>query len=114
MSTVPRRFDRGLQPERTELAWRRTGLAVATASVIAARVLEPVLGTGAVVLGALGLTLAVVLLVGVTRRARSRRAARRPGGGLLAAVVLACVAVGIAAVVLVVAVQLRGGVVAAS
>jgi Domain of unknown function (DUF202) len=112
MTTRPRVFDRGLQPERTELAWRRTGLAVATASVIGSRALEPALGAGAVVLGALGLVLAVVLLAGATRRARSRRVGRRPGGGLLAAVVLACVVVGIAALTLVAAVRI--GVIAAS
>jgi putative membrane protein len=98
----------GRQPERTELAWRRTGLAVATASTIAARALDPVFGTGAAVLGVSGLALAVLLLVGAARRAR-RRSAPGPGAGLLAAVVLACVLVGIAALVLVVAVQLRGG-----
>jgi ABC-type spermidine/putrescine transport system permease subunit II len=107
MTTAPR--PPGLQPERTELAWRRTGLAVATASAIGSRALEPVLGTAAVALGTLGLVLAVVILAGAGRRARRHSITGSPGGGLLAAVVVASVAVGIAALVVVVAVQVRSG-----
>jgi hypothetical protein len=92
----------GLPRERTELAWRRTGLAVATAAAVVSRALDPVLGAGAVVLGVLGLGLAVLLLVGGTRRARGHEV---PGGGFLAAVVVACVVIGIAALALVVAVR---------
>jgi hypothetical protein len=93
----------GLPRERTELAWRRTGLAVATAAAVAGRALYPVLATGAVVLGVLGLVLAVLLLVGGTRRSRHHGV---PGGGFLAAVVVGCVAIGIAALVVVVAVRI--------
>jgi hypothetical protein len=93
----------GLPRERTELAWRRTGLAVATAAAVAGRALDPVLGTGAVVLAVLGLVLALLLLVGGTRRAHHRG---MPGGGFLAAVVVACVVIGIAALTLVVAVRI--------
>jgi hypothetical protein len=89
----------GLPVERTELAWRRTGLAVATASLVGARVLGPVLGAGALVLGVLGLVLGVLLLVAGTRRTRP---GARPGGGLLAVVVLASLAVGLAGLVLLV------------
>jgi hypothetical protein len=92
--------ERGLQPERTALARRRTGLAVATASAVGGRALAPVLGAGAVVLGALGLALAALMVVGTARGPR--------GGGLLAVVAATCAVIGIAALVLVVAVSPRG------
>jgi hypothetical protein len=41
-----RAWDPGLQPERTALAWRRTGLALTVGSLIGLRVLPPLLGSG--------------------------------------------------------------------
>jgi hypothetical protein len=53
--------DRALQPERTELSWRRTLLALTVASVVSFRVLSPALGAGAIIVGSSGLAAVVVL-----------------------------------------------------
>ena len=107
-------FDPGLQPERTALAWRRTGLAVAVGAIAGTRLLVPTLGAGAVVLGLLGLALAALLLLGSTRRARRAQACllrdgnlvSGPGGRLIAAVCIACTSVGVAALAVVVGAHL--------
>ncbi|GAA5127280.1 DUF202 domain-containing protein [Pseudonocardia adelaidensis] len=111
MTDGGRIFDPGLQPERTALAWRRTGLAVAVGAVAGMRVLTPALGAGAVVVGLLGLALATLLVVGSMRRARRVEVAllrdhclaAGPGGRLVATVCIACTAVGVAALVAVLA-----------
>jgi hypothetical protein len=117
MTDGSRLFDPGLQPERTALAWRRTGLAVAVGAVAGARVLTPTLGAGALVVAALGLVLAVLFLLGSTRRARRAQIAllrdghlaSGPGGRLVAAVCIACVAVGVAALTVVVGARMQLG-----
>jgi hypothetical protein len=114
MTDGGRLFDPGLQPERTALAWRRTGLAVAVGAIAGTRVLAPTLGAGAVVVGLLGLALATLLVVGSTRRARRTQVAllrdgclaSGPGGRLIAAVCIACTSVGVAALAVVVAAHL--------
>ncbi|WIB26723.1 DUF202 domain-containing protein [Curtobacterium sp. MCSS17_015] len=61
-------FDPGLQPERTALAWRRTGLAITVAALVAVRILPEVLGPWAIVPAGLGLAAAVAVLIAAHRR----------------------------------------------
>lgn len=88
-------FDPGLQPERTELAWRRTALAIGVGSLIALRMLPaiaptPLLQQVLLAPGIFGVAFAVLLWV--RARARHERVTRAllddrpdllPGAGLL-------------------------------
>ena len=81
-------WDRGLQPERTALAWRRTGLALTVGSLIGLRVLPPLLGPAAYVLAGLGVVASLAVLAAAHRRYRrvhrlllAARQAGGPGGG---------------------------------
>lgn len=65
--------DPGLQPERTELAWRRTLLALAAASLASVRVLAEPLGGLALAVGAAGLVHCAVLAVATRKRFRTMR-----------------------------------------
>lgn len=68
-------FDAGLQPERTELAWRRTALAIAVGSLVSMRVLPVLLGSAYwIIAGVIGLIAAALLWV--AGRARYRAAYR--------------------------------------
>lgn len=96
-------FDPGLQPERTELAWRRTVLTVAVGALVALRILPATLGPPGVGAAVAGLVLAAGLWVVAHRRTgRTMRALLHhtslPGAGLLLA--LALVTTGGAAVAL--------------
>lgn len=84
-------FDEGLQPERTELAWRRTALSFGVAALIAFRLLSQAFGDPSWALPAL---VAIVAVGGVWLAARRRyvstsaaliagRAERMPSGMLL-------------------------------
>jgi len=111
-------WDPGLQPERTALAWRRTGLALTVGSLIGLRVLPELLGPAAYALAGLGVAASLAVLWAAHRRYRtvhrllvaardedaapgavSRDRVATTGGALPAAVAaLACVA-GLAALV---------------
>jgi putative membrane protein len=90
--------DAGLQPQRTELAWRRTALSLAAGSVAAGKVLEPVLGGGSWVLAGVGTGLAGVLAVVAHRRSRQEVA----GGRLVATCACAALVLGLGALAFVV------------
>jgi uncharacterized membrane protein YidH (DUF202 family) len=111
--TAARLFDPGLQPERTELAWRRTALGIGVGSLVALRVLPaaaPAVGMQVLWLvpGLVGLTFAVVLWALARARAargnralRTNRYDRMPGGGLLLALTLFATTCGLLSSVLV-------------
>ena len=65
-------FDPGLQPERTELAWRRTALALGAGSLVALRLLPVAFGHPAwAFLGVAGLAIAAALWLAARRRYRA-------------------------------------------
>jgi len=65
-------FDPGLQPERTELAWRRTALAMGIGSLLAVRLLPAAMGSPWWALpGFAGMLLAAALWLGARRRHRA-------------------------------------------
>ena len=108
-------FDPGLQPERTALAWRRTGLVLVAGSLAALRFLPPVIGPWTVLPVVVGIAAAVAVFVFAHRRHVAGHAtltgaddARVPlPSGLLLAVVAGAVLV--YAVTAVVAVLLLDG-----
>ena len=72
--------DPGLQPERTELSWRRTALSLAIGSLIAMRLLPEALGHGVwVIPSVLGL-LASAAIWAAGRRRYVRSSAAMAGG----------------------------------
>lgn len=62
-------FDPGLQPEHTDLAWRRTILALTGGALLSLRLLPPVLGSWSLGIGLLGLLLAGACWIVGRRRA---------------------------------------------
>ena len=65
-------YDPGLQPERTQLAWRRTALSITVVSLIAARALPAILGSGLwVIPGVVGVAASALFWVAAARRARA-------------------------------------------
>jgi uncharacterized membrane protein YidH (DUF202 family) len=101
-------FDPGLQPERTELAWRRTALSVGVGSLVAMRLLPEILGDALWALGGVG-GLLIAAAIWIAARARLRAVNRAltidrtpmPGGGMLFAFALVATLIGASSVVLV-------------
>ena len=62
--------DSGLQPQRTQLAWRRTLLTLAVGSLVAFRVLPGQVGPAAYVLASAGVLTAAALAVVSYRRSK--------------------------------------------
>lgn len=88
-------FDPGLQPERTLLAWRRTCLSFAIASLIGARFTVDHLGLVAVIVGMLGSGLAAAAYFATVigyRRAQHSLHSRSTSGTTGTPIVLATVA----------------------
>lgn len=71
---VDKPFEDGQQTERTLLAWRRTALAFGLACVASVRVLTGGGGVAVLVLGTVGILLAVATYVASARRYRRSRA----------------------------------------
>lgn len=71
--------DRGLQPERTALAWQRTALAIALATAVVSRLTWSAIGPVAVVVLVVGLLHCAVLFHGSHHRYRVRRGVARQG-----------------------------------
>lgn len=92
--------DRGVQAERTELAWRRSALAVGVGALIALRLLPELIGGAGAAIGCLGLCTAALIWAGGQRRSRAfarhlaNRHVRAPGGTMLLALAVFTIAVG--------------------
>ncbi|QNA94122.1 DUF202 domain-containing protein [Microbacterium sp. Se63.02b] len=112
-----RLYDPGLQPERTELAWRRTALAIAIGSLLSLRVFPLLLPDGlaawGVVPGVIGVGTACLLWIVARRRQRrttavltSRVSGVLPGGALLLVLTVFGTGFGAVALLLVAVTQL--------
>ncbi|MFE7066581.1 DUF202 domain-containing protein [Microbacterium sp. NPDC057658] len=113
-TSAPDLYDPGLQPERTELAWRRTALAIAVGSLLSLRVFPLVLPSGAegwgLVPGVLGVGTAALLWIAARRRQRrttavltARARGPLPGGALPLALTVFATGFGVVALMLVAA-----------
>jgi hypothetical protein len=105
-------FDPGLQPERTELAWRRTTLSLAVGSLLSLRLLPDTLGDALwVTPGAVLALMSGCLWLAARSVARRRcRALLRgeltngmPGGGILFGLAIVTAGLGLLALILVLA-----------
>lgn len=109
-------FDPGLQPERTELAWRRTTLALGIGSLVSMRMLPDLLGSPVwLLIGVAGLGCSIGFWVAAHRRYRATTAALiaqgdhapMPGAVPIAALAAFIAAIGVTAAVVAVVAALR-------
>ena len=110
-------FDEGLQPERTELAWRRTALALAVGSLVALRLLPAAFGEAWWALGGVAGLIATAWLY-LSARRRYRRVndalrregdrARLPGAGTLLVFALFICGIAVTGLAIVLVVAVRG------
>jgi uncharacterized membrane protein YidH (DUF202 family) len=110
-------FDPGLQPERTELAWRRTALAIAIGSVVSLRIFPLLVPADAAAWGfapgVIGIGAACTFWVAARRRqlqttaalqsspAPEASSAAMPGGGMLLAFTMLATGFGVVSLVVV-------------
>jgi uncharacterized membrane protein YidH (DUF202 family) len=109
-------FDPGLQPERTALAWRRTGLALVVGSLAAVRVLPNLIGAWGYAASAVAFAGSVAILL--ASHARYRRDHLRlttgtsdrvalSGGALIGMTALAVLLIAVGGAVVLVVLELR-------
>ncbi len=79
-----RPFDKGLQPERSALAWQRTALSIAVGSLIFGRILSTSLGVWALLPMLVGLAMAGALGLKAHRRYAHHHRTLTSGHGFLA------------------------------
>ena len=72
MTEEPVRRDAGLQPERTALAWQRSALALAGATIVIGRLTFSAVGLAALLVVALGVAHAAVVFATARRHYRVR------------------------------------------
>ncbi|GGD62738.1 DUF202 domain-containing protein [Microbacterium murale] len=111
-------FDPGLQPERTELAWRRTALALGAGSLIALRLLPVAFGHPAWAFGGVaGLALAATLWLAARRRYRAVNSVLvrdgdrgvLPGASIIAVLAALVLAIGLVSLAVVILTALHSG-----
>ena len=78
MTATPR--DPGLQPERTALAWQRSALALAVATIVVGRLTFSTVGLVALLVVALGLGHTAVIFATAHRHYRMRTGAQQANG----------------------------------
>lgn len=109
-------FDPGLQPERTELAWRRTALALGAGSLVALRLLPVAFGHPAWAFGGVaGLAMAATLWLAARRRYRAVNDAlghggdrgMLPGASMIGALALLALAIGVVSLAIVIVTALH-------